>query len=76
MIIKKEMDLRDFQAWSGAVDTLNKLIELDLVEQAQELIEELNSEGLTDTELNDILWFEDEWLFEALGVNNDEDEED
>ena len=68
MKITSEMSLKNFKAWSGAKDTLNKLIELDKCEELEFILEELYPDGLTDTQLNDILWFEDEWIFETLGI--------
>lgn len=74
MKIIKEMEIRDFEAWSGAVHTLNKIIEFDKCDEFDNLIDELYPDGLTDTELNDILWFEEEWIFESLGINEDDEE--
>lgn len=74
MKIIKEMEIRDFEAWSGAVYTLNKIIEFDKCDEFDNLIDELYPDGLTDTELNDILWFEEEWIFESLGINEDDEE--
>lgn len=66
MRVYSEVELMDFEAWSGGADTLEELTseELNLL---QEVIEELYPEGLTDTQLNDILWFEDEWIGEVIG---------
>lgn len=63
---EKEMNLSEFEAWSGAVDTLKELTieEMDIL---QNIIEEIYPEGLTETQLNDILWFEDEWISEMIG---------
>ena len=68
MKITSEMSLKNFKAWNGAKDTLNKLIELDKCEDLEFILDELYPDGLTDTQLNDILWFEDEWIFETLGI--------
>ena len=68
MKITSEMSLRDFQAWSGAKDTLNKLIELDKCDELEFILDDLYPDGLTDTQLNDILWFDDEWIYETLGI--------
>ena len=68
MKITSEMSLKNFKAWSGAKDTLNKLIELDKCEDLEFILDDLYPDGLTDTQLNDILWFEDEWIFETLGI--------
>ena len=68
MKITSEMDLKNFKAWSGAKDTLNKLIELDKCDDLEFILDDLYPEGLTDTQLNDILWFDDEWIYETLGI--------
>lgn len=69
MKIIKEMGLENFEAWSGAIDTKNKIVESGKCEEFDYLIEDLYPEGLTDTELNDILWFETDWIFESLGID-------
>ena len=68
MKITSEMSLKNFKAWSGAKDTLNKLIELDKCEELEFILDNLYPDGLTDTQLNDILWFNDEWIYEMLGI--------
>ena len=68
MKITSEMSLKNFKAWSGAKDTLNKLIELDKCEELEAVLEDIYPEGMTETQLNDILWFEDEWIYETLGI--------
>ena len=68
MKITSEMSLKNFKAWSGAKDTLNKLIELDKCDELEFILDDLYPDGLTNTQLNDILWFEDEWIFETLGI--------
>ena len=68
MKITSEMSLKNFKAWSGAKDTLNKLIELDKCDELEFILDDLYPDGLTETELNDILWFEDEWIYETLGI--------
>ena len=73
MKITSEMSLKNFKAWSGAKDTLNKLIELDKCEELEFILEDLYPDGLTDTQLNDILWFEDEWIYETLGIETEEE---
>ena len=71
MKISREMNLRNFKAWSGAKDTLNKLIELDKCEDLEFILDDLYPDGLTETQLNDILWFDDEWIFEILGIEEE-----
>lgn len=74
MIIVQEMGIREFKAWSYATDTKNKIIECDRCEEFDSLIEELYPEGLTGTQLNDILWHDSDWVYETLGINEDDSE--
>ena len=73
MKVITETNLRGFNAWSGAIDTKNLIISLGLEEEFEMLIDELYEEGLTDTQLNDLLWFESDWILENLGVEVEED---
>lgn len=69
--------LRDFKAWSGAVETQDRILNEGKEEEFDSLIEELYPDGLSETQLNDLLWFEEEFLFENLGIKDeDESEED
>ena len=68
MKITSEMSLKNFKAWSRAPDTLNNLIELDKCDELEFILDDLYPDGLTDTQLNDILWFDDEWIYETLGI--------
>ena len=44
-------------------------------EEFEELIEEIYPDGLTDTQLNDILWFIDtDWILKSLGIKEEEEE--
>lgn len=63
--------LIDFETWSGAKDTKKTIIENDKEEEFDSLIDELYPDGLTDTQLNDILWFEEDWIFEMLGIEQE-----
>ena len=71
MKITSEMSLKNFQAWAGGKVTLNKLIELDKCDDLEFILDDLYPDGLTDTQLNDILWFEDEWIYETLGIEEE-----
>jgi len=64
--------LVDFQAWSGAIDTKNTIIDHDKQTDFEYLIDELYPDGLSETQLNDILWFDSEWIFEQLGIETNE----
>jgi hypothetical protein len=65
--------LVNFDAWSGAVETKERIINEGKADDFDSLIEELYPDGLSETQLNDLLWFEEDWIFEQLGIE-DEDE--
>ena len=68
--------LVNFDAWSGAVDTKERIIQEGKADEFDNLIEELYPDGLSETQLNDILWFEEDWLFEMLGISDEEEEDE
>ena len=76
MKITMELSLREFEAWSGAVDTKEKIIEAGKTEEFETLIDELYPEGIDATTLNDLLWFDVDWLYENLGMITEEEEEE
>lgn len=69
-------DLTDYQAWLGAVDTWQRIQDEDKVGELDFYLEELYPDGLTMTQLNDILWFDGEQVLKDLGIEDEEDEED
>ena len=68
--------LVNFDDWSGATDTKERIINEGKADEFDNLIEELYPDGLSETQLNDILWFEEDWLFEMLGILDDEEEDE
>lgn len=78
-----EENLYNFKAWSGGKDTLDELWAHDVVDEAEEYIDMIfadREELPTDTEINDILWFERDEIYKYCGiynaVYNEDDEEE
>ena len=76
MKIYSETSISDFKAWSGAVSTQDRIIEEGKEDEFDALIEELYPDGIDETELNDLLWFEEDWIYETLGIEEEEEEEE
>lgn len=76
MKVYKEIDIRNFEPWSGAVETYDRIWNEGKIDDLESLIDELYPDGIDETKLNDILWFEDEWLYEALGIEDEEGEDE
>lgn len=69
-----EEDLQNFKAWAGGKDTLDNLIGYGVVDQAEEyinMIMDCRVELLTQTEINDVLWFERDKIYEYCGIYDD-----
>lgn len=68
-----EKSLCNFPAWSGAVDILVTIIDNGDDERVEEVLESIyadRDEPLTETEINDILWFDCDWIAELLGYKD------
>ena len=64
-------DLKE-NSWSGAIDTLNVIAENDMETEFMDFLEMYFCDSVpTETELNDLLWFEDEYIFEQLGIERE-----
>ena len=72
MYVKIEMDYRTLKnnSWSGALDTLKDIEEADKEDELMYLLEEIFTDTIpTETEVNDFLWFERDYIYENLGLD-------
>lgn len=78
MIVKKTVDFYDIRdnAWGGATFTLDTIEDKGKEQEFMDLLEELYPDGADETELNDFIAFEDEYIFECLGISSEEDTEE
>ena len=75
MTIKTEQSLRNFEFWSGAKSNAEMMTaeELDSVENE---LEELYPDGMTDTEINDLFWFDFDYVCELIGLEYDKEKDE
>lgn len=71
MRIYSELDLNTFEAWSGAVNTLDRIRREGKCEELESVLEENYPEGIDETELNDLLWFDSETVYEWVGLQTE-----
>lgn len=57
------------ECWSGARDTIKYLTD-DEIDTILTILEDCYPDGMTDTQLNDFFWFEDDTIAEWLGYNS------
>lgn len=74
MEIKKDYDFEDLKrnSWSGAINTLEKIEENEKEEELMQLLEYTFEDVPSETEVNDFLWFDDNFIFEELGIKRRE----
>lgn len=67
MKIYSEESLSNFRFWSGAVSRAEQLTDeqFDAIERELEM---LYPDGMSDTELNDLFWFDFEWVVGLIGL--------
>lgn len=79
MKIISETSLADFTFWSGAETTAQRIWEekgREGFDQLEAILEDLYPDGIDETELNDLLWFDAETVYEWLGIGDEDEEED
>lgn len=79
MYVKEELYFNDLvnKAWSGGADTLETVSQFDKESELMDLLESVFYEEIPElVELNDYLWFERDYIFEALEINEYEDDEE
>lgn len=70
MKLTTELNLQTFEFWSGAKDhsfTHGELKELEFH------LEDIFHDGATETQINDLFWFEEELLCQWLGIDFEDD---
>lgn len=66
MKIISEISLENFKFWSGAKDTAESLTS-EQFDRVEKMLEEQYPDGIDETTLNDIFWFDSQWVYEAAG---------
>lgn len=79
------MEIKDYygfddlenRCWSDAEDTLATIREHDMEDEFMDWLESYFGDEIpTLTEVNDLLRFDDEWVFEQIGLDTDEEDDD
>lgn len=67
-------DLSEFEPWSGAVETCERIINSGKGELFISMLDDIYPDGLKTVELNDLLWFDPEFCFELVGIEEESEE--
>ena len=73
--VSKEMNFNGIKdmVWSGAIYTINRVEEEQKQDEFMELINEaFCGETIDETKLNDFLWFDTDYIYENLGITDED----
>lgn len=73
MKIYKEENLRNFEFWSGAKENASELTSEQL-DEVENILEDIYPDGMSETEINDLFWFDFDTIKEWLGITDEEEE--
>lgn len=73
MYYEVRFDIYSFEFWSGAKDRVKKIKELGMLGELEALIVDTfkDSENVSETDINDFVWFEDDMINDYLGIDED-----
>lgn len=75
MKITTEQSLTNFNFWSGAKDNAKELT-FSQLNEVESILEDVYHDGISETQLNDIFWFEFETIKEWLNITDEDEDED
>lgn len=70
-MLYKEMSIYDFEPWGGAVNTYRRLERNNKLNDLEGLLPGLFIGDIEETELNDLLWFEPNTVYELVGLQTE-----
>lgn len=78
MYIKQDFGFNDLMnnCWAGAINTLKTIEEHDKENELMEYLETACDDCPSLTYINDLLWFDSDFIFECLGIVLDEEDEE
>lgn len=71
-----ETSVDNFEAWSGAEPILARINDEGKAGELESILEEMFPDGMDEQQLNDMLWFDSETVFNWLGISGETDEGD
>lgn len=75
MKVTQDISLRNFEFWSGAKTNAEELTCTQL-DELEGILEEEYPDGIDETTLNDLMWFEFDTIKEWLGIEDEEPTEE
>lgn len=71
MKVYYELNLSNFEGWCGGEDTLRRILDNGKEDEFMAVLEDCYPDGMTATELNDLLRFDADWCYESVGLETE-----
>ena len=68
--------MKSYKPWEGAVSVLDNIKEANKLDRLDSMLKEMYPKGITAEKLNDLLWFESDWVYEMLDMKDYLDDSD
>ena len=65
-----------YTPWSGAEATYSRIAEAGKLGELEDWLEEMYPDGIGETELNDLLWFDRDEVLSAMGLSDDDGDDE
>ena len=75
MKITTEQSIANFNFWSGAKSNAAELT-FSQLNEVESILEDIYPDGIDETQLNDIFWFDFETIKEWLNITDEDEDED
>ena len=75
MTITTEQSIANFNFWSGAKENASELT-LSQLNKVESILEDIYPDGIDETQLNDLFWFDFETVKEWLNITDEEEDEE
>lgn len=72
MKVTVELSLSNFDFWGGAKDRA-QMLTIDELNEIERELEDEYPEGMDETQINDIFWFDFDWVAQMIGYEDEED---
>lgn len=70
--VTEQLHLSNFKFWGGAKYRA-QMLTVDELNEIEQQLEDLYPQGIDETQLNDIFWFDFDWIAQMLGYEDEED---
>lgn len=72
MKVTEELSLSNFDFWGGAKERA-QMLTINELNEIESQLNDLYPDGIDATQINDIFWFDFDWISQMLGYEDEED---